>query len=440
MIGRFVAVSAILAGAGGAFGLGERAQGAIVNWLSASGGDFSTGTNWQDGTPPTDLDRARFGLDATYEVSISGSPTTLGAQFRGGDVTVNIVSGFWSLSDPDGTSIQVGQSLGENAMVEMIGGGVLLCESVAIGETLGATGRLDVLGSGMLCNNLIVIGEGGDGTLRVSNGSLLVANRSVVLGARLGGVGRLEVAGMESGVEVLEEITVGDPELSSVTPASGGDMSATPRGGAALSRVRVADGGSLSATTLTLGPNGLLEGDSEVMGNVVNGGVVRPGVEGAGALAIDGEYTQQQNGAIEFEIGGTIAGDQHDQLTATGAANISGSIAVTFEAGFTPLLGQSFTLLTATGGVAGFFNGISLPSAPAGTALVLNFDANAIRLVVEEAQGGVPGDIDGDGEVGSSDLALLLALWGTNDEGADLDGDGVVNSRDLAQLLALWTF
>ncbi len=45
-------------------------------------------------------------------------------------------------------------------------------------------------------------------------------------------------------------------------------------------------------------------------------------------------------------------------------------------------------------------------------------------------------DLDGDGAVGSPDLALLLDAWGT--AGADLTGDGTTGADDLAALLAVW--
>jgi len=50
----------------------------------------------------------------------------------------------------------------------------------------------------------------------------------------------------------------------------------------------------------------------------------------------------------------------------------------------------------------------------------------------------ISADIDGDGEVGSSDLALLLGAWGTGSAAADLDGDGEIGSTDLALLLGSW--
>ena len=47
-------------------------------------------------------------------------------------------------------------------------------------------------------------------------------------------------------------------------------------------------------------------------------------------------------------------------------------------------------------------------------------------------------DLDGDGGVGATDLAILLSAWGSKGGNADLDGDGIVGATDLARLLAAW--
>jgi len=52
-----------------------------------------------------------------------------------------------------------------------------------------------------------------------------------------------------------------------------------------------------------------------------------------------------------------------------------------------------------------------------------------------------PGDVDGDGSVGSADLALLLADWGRPPSAgmaSDVDGDGLVYADDLMMLLNGW--
>lgn len=64
-------------------------------------------------------------------------------------------------------------------------------------------------------------------------------------------------------------------------------------------------------------------------------------------------------------------------------------------------------------------------------------------VVPDEAwsHGGSPAtpDLDGDGQVGGSDLASLLAAWGScADCPADLDADGTVGGADLTLLLGAW--
>jgi hypothetical protein len=49
-----------------------------------------------------------------------------------------------------------------------------------------------------------------------------------------------------------------------------------------------------------------------------------------------------------------------------------------------------------------------------------------------------PADLDGDGQVGASDLATLLGSWGQLGGPADLDSDGSVGAPDLASLLGSW--
>jgi hypothetical protein len=63
-------------------------------------------------------------------------------------------------------------------------------------------------------------------------------------------------------------------------------------------------------------------------------------------------------------------------------------------------------------------------------------------LAIAPADPVCPGDIDGDNQIGLSDLAQLLANYGVTSgaqyEDGDLDGDGDVDLADLAQLLAVY--
>lgn len=71
---------------------------------------------------------------------------------------------------------------------------------------------------------------------------------------------------------------------------------------------------------------------------------------------------------------------------------------------------------------------------------VLSNDCNG-NLVPDECEatggcGPCPSDFNRDGEVSSSDLAVLLSAWGA--AGGDLNGDGTTSSSDLAILLSAW--
>jgi hypothetical protein len=49
-----------------------------------------------------------------------------------------------------------------------------------------------------------------------------------------------------------------------------------------------------------------------------------------------------------------------------------------------------------------------------------------------------PADVNGDAQVNSSDLTIVLAAWGSSDTTADLNGDGNVDGLDLAGILSAW--
>lgn len=77
----------------------------------------------------------------------------------------------------------------------------------------------------------------------------------------------------------------------------------------------------------------------------------------------------------------------------------------------------------------------------AGNAINNNFNltGDIIYLTNVTAQfNSCPADLDGDGQVGASDLAQLLGSWGPGGGAADLDGNGSVNAADLALLLGAW--
>jgi len=91
---------------------------------------------------------------------------------------------------------------------------------------------------------------------------------------------------------------------------------------------------------------------------------------------------------------------------------------------------------------------------PAGTRLTLASDVNAHGEIVGTASDDVtvraflltpvhPADLNADGTIDGSDLAVLLGSWGpcakAGECPADFDGSGLVDGTDLAVLLGAWT-
>ena len=64
---------------------------------------------------------------------------------------------------------------------------------------------------------------------------------------------------------------------------------------------------------------------------------------------------------------------------------------------------------------------------------------HALETVLDCVDESIPGDVNGDGFVNGSDLAQVLAYWGTGDVDADVDQDGIVSGSDLAVILGFWT-
>ncbi len=169
--------------------------------------------------------------------------------------------------------------------------------------------------------------------------------------------------------------------------------------------------------TVTL-DGGILGGDGLVMAHVDNvAGAVSPG-SSAGTLTVDGDYTQDFDGVFAVEIGGVKPG-QFDVLVINNAATLGGTLKVTFIDDFDPLVGQTFTIITA-GDVFGAFDVID------GCAPVsVKYNTDSVVLTI--TGGCCAWDLDGDGNVGTGDLIVLLGSWG------DLYG-----TPDLIELLGNW--
>ncbi|RMH42669.1 MAG: hypothetical protein D6694_07735, partial [Gammaproteobacteria bacterium] len=140
--------------------------------------------------------------------------------------------------------------------------------------------------------------------------------------------------------------------------------------------------GALTATGLIQLQGGMLKGNGTVSSVNNTGGGVAPGIA-AGILHVNGNYTQGAGGRLISEIGGLTAGSQYDQLLITGRATLFGGLTVRLAGGFVPAVGNTFTVLTATGGISGRFDPakIVLPVLGANSFKIV-YTANSVVLKV----------------------------------------------------------
>jgi fibronectin-binding autotransporter adhesin len=112
---------------------------------------------------------------------------------------------------------------------------------------------------------------------------------------------------------------------------------------------------SLGATTVASGAS--LSGNGTIRGNLTNHGILSPGAS-PGTITVNGNFTQSATGSYAVELASATS---FDKLAISGAANLGGSLIVTNLNGYVPQPGQTFSILTATGGVSGSFANVTTP-------------------------------------------------------------------------------
>ena len=111
------------------------------------------------------------------------------------------------------------------------------------------------------------------------------------------------------------------------------------------------DGSTTSANTFVhFGAQ--LQGIGIIGGNVINNGTVKPG-DSPGTLTVKGNYTQGASGNLRIELASTAS---YGRLQVNGTAALNGSLTAVSVGGFTPKVGNVFTVPTAAGGVNGAFS------------------------------------------------------------------------------------
>ncbi len=300
-----------------------------------------------------------------------------------------------------GVDLQVGHE-GTGTLSVADGGLVSFADDFRAGHAAGATGSviIDGVNNGSPSTISILgtspsteIGRGGSGTLFVVNGGRLETSLDLNVATLAGSQGSVDILGAQDGQ--LATIDVGDDLIiGGLVSTAGGTATVTVGTGGLLDvndLIRVwpggtlrIEGGELRATTLEsdLGTFEFIAGtlaiDNTQGDLTTDGSELSPG-DSPGTTNIGGDYTVS-TGSLRIELGGFVPGSEHDLVTVTGTATLSGTLNVELLAGHSPVWGQSYTILTA-GAVAGTFDTVNLPSS-ATHVFKVAYESNSVRIDV----------------------------------------------------------
>ncbi len=146
----------------------------------------------------------------------------------------------------------------------------------------------------------------------------------------------------------------------------------------------VPSGGSSGGSGPIVIPPGVVDGGTGVFnGDVNNSGTLSPGLATPGAppdvLVASGNFTQAPTGNLVIQLASPTS---FDRLVVTGTATLDGNVQLDTVNGYDPL-GQSFTFLTATGGVLGTFDtasGTAVTTNRAAIAAMLTYAPNSVTV------------------------------------------------------------
>lgn len=186
------------------------------------------------------------------------------------------------------------------------------------------------------------------GTLRTT--AALTSTRAVTLagGGTVDTVGNaVTLAGVIGGTGAFTKTGTGILTLSANNTFTGATTIA--QGGIALLN------SSLAATTVASGAQ--LSGNGTIRGNLTNQGLLSPGTS-PGTVTVNGNYVQAATGNYLVEF---ASASSFDRLIVNGTAQLGGTLTITGIGNYVPAVGQSFTILNATGGVSGTFSAVDSP-------------------------------------------------------------------------------
>ena len=316
-------------------------------WVSTTAGSITVDSTTADLSGITDFTHNRLTLNAGGTADLANAASIDGASFYVNDGV--------SLSLPSATSY-VGQSQNDTVF-----------RASGAGSALDLS-TLTTASGGSFISRLWIEALGG-GTVDLSNTSGITGGATRVVAD----AGTVDLAA------ATQFNDTNGNRLSTIYAENGGNVLLNPTS-ISLSDVTttLTTNGAIHAGSFELLPGSVVDGTGTLNANLVNGGIVRPGLS-PGVQTILGDYMQLPGGTLEVEIGGLVAQSEHDQLIVMGSATLGGTLDIALINGFEPTELDAFEIIDhqSSSGAFASVDGATLAS---GLVLDPQYSASAFRL------------------------------------------------------------
>jgi uncharacterized protein with beta-barrel porin domain len=347
------------------------AIGGTSDSLGDGSGNVITITNTASGKITSAASRAMFAISTTDNT---------GNKFNGN--TFNITNAG-TISSNAGVFAIV--NVGQNAVTNVVNSGTITGGGGIFTQNFTSTQFVPTLltsGSSSVFNSGTITGTGGTAiTFGGSANTLTLAPTSIINGNVVGsgtdifqlggtGTGTFDVSLLGAGVQYSGFTTfnklagsnwtvTGNSTFAGATNVNGGILSVN---------------GSLANSTVTVNAGGTLGGNGTVGNTVINGGTLAPG-NSIGLLTVQGNLVFTAASSYMVEVSPANA----DRTNVTGTATLGGAtVSASFAAG--TYVTKQYTIVNATGGVIGTFNGPVNTNLPGGFKSSLSYDGNNAYL------------------------------------------------------------
>ena len=393
-------------------------------WLGTTS-SFTTSSNWNPATIPSGNGATAIFAGAGVTSVTDAIGTIGGIQFNNNAQSYEIALGFQGLTlggtgiinnssvlqtiTGGGTSgiLRVNAGTLTNVNLAMTSSNVEFAGTASAGNaSISNVSNVNMKNSSTLANATVTkngnsllfldTSSGGQASIILNGNSQLRFSNYILSGTTIGslaGAGTVNLTDISNGQNkslviggnnqstIFSGQIVGGGGLIAIVKEGSGTLTLTGNntyaGGTAISGGTLAVNGSLASNVNVLA-GGNLGGTGTIGGNVTVQGAISPG-NSIGTINIVGNYIQNPGSTYQVEVAG-----QSDLINITGNATINGgTVAVLAGAGARR---TTYTIVTATGGVTGTYQGLT--SNLAFVTPSLSYDANNVFLTLQTSFAG----------------------------------------------------